>query len=72
MVEERNLAYYVTLIQQAQSYQDLVFLRNKVFDVIEKLLPAKDVEAIKRAWTERAKDETLPVVPTGQGKTAES
>ncbi len=70
MEQERNLAYYLEKIRQAPSYQDLVFLRNRTFDAIEATLSPEDVETIKRAWTERAKDESVPVVPAGQKKTA--
>jgi hypothetical protein len=67
---ERDLAYYLDLIHHAPSYQDLVFLRNRTFDAIEATLPQPDVETIKRAWTERARDEGVPVIPAGQKRTA--
>lgn len=70
MNPENNVAHYITLIKQAQSYQDLVFFRNRMFEVMERMLTRDEVEAVKQAWTERAKDENLPVVPTGQKKTA--
>lgn len=66
MEQEQNLAYYMGLIRQAPSYQDLVFFRNRTFDAIEATLSPEDVEALKRAWTERAKDERVPVTPPGQ------
>lgn len=69
MEQEQNLAYYMELILQAPSYQDLVFFRNRTFDAIEATLPHEDVEALKRAWTDRAKDERVPVVPPGQKNT---
>lgn len=68
--QQRDLAYYLNLIGQAPSYQDLVFLRNRIFDAVEATLPHEDVQAVKRAWTERAKDESVPVVPAGQKRTA--
>ena len=71
-MEDKGLAYYLELIQQAPSYQDLVFIRNRIFDAIEATLAADDVETIKRAWTDRAKDENVPVVPASQKKTAEA
>ncbi len=71
-MEDKGLAYYLEKIQQAPSYQDLVFFRNRVFDAAEATLSPEDVEALKRAWTDRAKDESLPVVPAGQKKTAGS
>jgi hypothetical protein len=70
MEQEQNLAYYLGLIRQAPSYQDLVFFRNRVFDVVEATLSPDEVDEIKRCWTERAKDETVPVVPAGQKKVA--
>ena len=63
MAQDAELAYYLEMIQQAPSYQDLVFIRNRIFDAVEATLPKDNVEAIKRAWTERAKDPSLPVVP---------
>ena len=72
MEDNKGLAYYLELIQQAPSYQDLVFIRNRIFDAIEATLAADDVETIKRAWTDRAKDENVPVVPASQKKTAEA
>lgn len=71
MEQETGLAYYLDLIQKAPSYQDLVFFRNKTFDAIEATLPPEDVHVVKQAWTERAKDESVPVVPPGQKRTAE-
>ena len=71
-MEDKGLAYYLELIQQAPSYQDLVFIRNRIFDAIEATLAADDVETIKRVWTDRAKDENVPVVPASQKKTAEA
>lgn len=68
MEQGQGLAYYLELIRRAPSYQDLVFMRNRTFDAVEATLSAEDVETIKRAWTERAKDEALPVVPAGQKK----
>jgi hypothetical protein len=70
MEQEQDLAYYLGLIRQAPSYQDLVFFRNRVFDVIEVTLSPDEVDEIKRCWTERAKDETVPVVPAGQKRVA--
>jgi hypothetical protein len=70
MEQEQNLAYYLGLIQQAPSYQDLVFFRNRVFDVVEATLSPEEVDVVKRQWTERAKDESVPVVPAGQKKVA--
>jgi len=70
MEQDKDVAYYLEMIQNAPSYQDLVFFRNRTFDAIEATLPPEDVEAIKRAWTERAKDESVPVVPAGQKKLA--
>lgn len=72
MEDNKGLAYYLEMIQQAPSYQDLVFIRNRIFDAIEATLAADDVETIKRAWTDRAKDENVPVVPASQKKTAEA
>ena len=72
MEDNKGLAYYLELIQQAPSYQDLVFIRNRIFDAIEATLAAEDVDTIKRAWTDRAKDENVPVVPASQKKTAEA
>jgi len=66
MEQQQNLAYYMELIRQAPSYQDLVFFRNRTFDAIEATLPPEDVDALKRAWTERAKDRRVPVTPPGQ------
>ena len=66
MVQDRNLAYYLEIIATSPSYQDLVFFRNRTFDAIEATLAPEDVDVIKRAWTERAKDESVPVVPEGQ------
>ena len=57
------------VIRQAPSYQDLVFFRNRTFDAIEATLPPEDVDALKRAWTDRAKDERVPVTPPGQKST---
>jgi hypothetical protein len=68
--QERDLAYYLDLIRQAPSYQDLVFLRNRIFDAVEATLAQDEVETVKRVWTERAKDEAVPVIPTGQKRTA--
>lgn len=65
---ERDLAYYLSLVRQAASYQDLVFLRNRVFEAAAAILPAKDTETLNRVWTERAKDESVPVIPAGQKK----
>ena len=69
MEQENTTAYYMNMIERAPSYQDLVFIRNRIFDAIEATLPREDVETIKRAWTDRAKDERVPVVPTGQKNT---
>ena len=63
MAQDNTLAYYLELIEQAPSYQDLVFIRNRIFDAVEATLPKNDVDAIKRAWTDRAKDPSVPVVP---------
>ena len=68
--QPRDLAYYLELIHQAPSYQDLVFLRNRIFDAVEATLPKEDVETIKRQWTDRAKDERVPVIPPGQKRIA--
>ncbi len=72
MEQDRNLAYYLDLIRNAPSYQDLVFFRNRTFDAIEATLAPHDVEAVKQAWTDRAKDESVPVVPPGQKRIAEA
>ena len=72
MAQDNTLAYYLELIEQALSYQDLVFIRNRIFDAIEATLAAEEVDTIKRAWTDRAKDENVPVVPASQKKTAEA
>ncbi|MYL84567.1 hypothetical protein GTA51_15710 [Desulfovibrio aerotolerans] len=69
MEQEQNLAYYMELIRQAPSYQDLVFFRNRTFDAIEATLPPEEVDALKRAWTDRAKDERVPVTPPGSKST---
>ena len=69
MEQENTIAYYMDMIERAPSYQDLVFIRNRIFDAIEATLPQEDVDAIKRAWTDRAKDERVPVVPVGQKNT---
>ncbi|MGE4539313.1 hypothetical protein K9F62_04200 [Desulfovibrio sp. JY] len=61
-----NLAHYLEMVNKAQSYQDLVFLRNRIFDAMEAELTEDEVETIKRTWTDRAKDESVPVVPAGQ------
>ena len=66
MAQDNTLASYLEMIQQAPSYQDLVFIRNRIFDAVEATLPKEEVDAVKRAWTERAKDESVPVVPLGQ------
>lgn len=65
MEQHQDLAYYLDAIARSPSYQDLVFFRNRTFDAIEATLAPEDVETIKRAWTDRAKDETVPVVPSG-------
>jgi len=70
MEQDRDLAYYLERINKAPSYQDLVFFRNRTFDAIEASLAPEDVKLIKKAWTERAKDESVPVVPAGQKKTS--
>ncbi|HML53825.1 MAG TPA: hypothetical protein PKC79_07010 [Solidesulfovibrio magneticus] len=70
MAQDNTLTYYLEMIEQAPSYQDLVFIRNRIFDAVEATLPKEDVATIKRAWTTRAQDESVPVVPPGQGKTA--
>lgn len=70
--QQRDLAYYLDLIKQAPSYQDLVFLRNRIFDAVEATLPREEVERIKGTWTDRAKDESVPVVPPGQKRGADS
>lgn len=70
MEQDRDLAYYLDLINAAPSYQDLVFFRNRTFDAIEATLAPGEVAAVKRAWTDRAKDESVPVVPSGQKKAA--
>lgn len=70
MAQDNTLTYYLEMIEQAPSYQDLVFIRNRIFDAVEATLPKEDVDAVKRTWTARAKDESVPVVPPGQGKTA--
>jgi len=66
MEQQQDLAYYLDLIARAPSYQDLVFFRNRTFDAIEATLSPEEMETIKRAWTDRAKDESVPVVPAGQ------
>lgn len=63
---ERDLVYYLERIQKAPSCQDLVFFRNKTFDAIVATLPPDDVKIIMLAWLDRAKEESLPVVPSGQ------
>ncbi|QAZ69160.1 hypothetical protein [Solidesulfovibrio carbinolicus] len=70
MAQDNTLAYYLEMIEQAPSYQDLVFIRNRIFDAVEATLSKEDVDTVKRTWTARAKDESVPVVPPGQGKTA--
>ena len=50
MDQERNVSYYLELIAQSPSYQDLVFLRNRTFDAVEATLPPEEVETIKQAW----------------------
>jgi hypothetical protein len=70
MAQDNTLTYYLEMIEQAPSYQDLVFIRNRIFDAVEATLPKEDVDTIKRAWTTRAQDTSVPVVPPGQGKTA--
>lgn len=70
MAQDNTLTYYLEMIEQAPSYQDLVFIRNRIFDAVEATLAKEDVDAVKRAWTARAQDESVPVVPPGQGKTA--
>jgi hypothetical protein len=70
MERDKNLAYYLDLIRQAPSYQDLVFFRNRTFDAIEATLPPAEIESVKRAWTDRAKDERVPIVPAGQKRIA--
>ena len=69
MEQDNTLAYYMEMIEQAPSYQDLVFIRNRIFDAVEATLAREDVETIKRAWTDRAKDPRVPVVPVGQKNT---
>ena len=70
MAQDNTLAYYLELIEQAPSYQDLVFIRNRIFDAVEATLSKEDVDTVKRLWTARAQDPSVPVVPPGQGKTA--
>lgn len=70
MAQDNTLAYYLELIELAPSYQDLVFIRNRIFDAVEATLSKEDVDAVKRLWTKRAQDESVPVVPPGQGRTA--
>ena len=69
MEQEQDLAYYMELIRQAPSYQDLVFFRNRTFDAIEATLSPEEVDALKQAWTDRAKDERVPVTPPGPKST---
>lgn len=71
MEQDTGIAYYLDLIRKAPSYQDLVFMRNRTFDAMEATLSAEEAETVKRAWTERAKDESVPVVPAGQKRVVE-
>ena len=65
MEQKRNMQYYLEIINNAPSYQDLVFFRNATFDAIEATLPENEVDILKQAWTDRAKNEEVPVLPKG-------
>jgi hypothetical protein len=60
---QQNPAYYKRLIDQAESYHDLVVLRSRFFGLMERALSQEDCLAVKDHWKAKALDENLPVAP---------
>ncbi|WP_173087020.1 hypothetical protein [Fundidesulfovibrio magnetotacticus] len=62
-MESHDAAHYLALIDKAQSYHDLVVLRSRFFNLLERTLTQEEYLAVKDRWNAKAKDETLPVAP---------
>ena len=54
---------YMTMIDQAESYHDLVVFRSRYFSLIERTLDKQQCQAVKDRWQARAKDDSLPIAP---------
>jgi hypothetical protein len=63
MDDKQDAAHYRRLIDQAESYHDLVIFRSRLFSLMERTLPKEDFLALKDRWSAKAKDEGLPVAP---------
>ena len=55
--------YYKLLIDQAESYHDLVVFRSRFFAMMDRSLPKEEALAVKDYWTAKARSEDLPVAP---------
>lgn len=66
MDEQQSAAYYKRLIDQAESYHDLVILRSRFFALMDRTLPKDDCLAVRDHWNAKAKQDSLPVAPPKQ------
>ncbi|MFP5223200.1 MAG: hypothetical protein ACLGSA_12995 [Acidobacteriota bacterium] len=66
MDEQPSAAYYKRLIDQAESYHDLVILRSRYFSLMDRTLPKEDCLAVRDHWSAKAKEDSLPIAPPGK------
>lgn len=63
MHDPQGPSYYKLLIDQAESYHDLVILRSRYFSLMDRSLPKEEALAVKDYWAAKARSENLPVAP---------
>lgn len=66
MEAQQSAAYYKRLIDQAESYHDLVILRSRFFALMDRTLPKEDCLAVRDHWNAKAKQDSLPIAPPKQ------
>jgi len=63
MHDPQGPEYYKLLIDQAESYHDLVVLRARYFSMLDRSLPKEEARAVKDYWAAKARREELPIAP---------
>jgi len=62
-MDPQGIAFYLSLIDKAPSYHDLVIVRARYFGLLERTLTKQECQTVKDRWQARAKDDSLPVAP---------
>lgn len=62
-MDVQGVGFYLSLIEKAQSYHDLVIVRSRYFSLMDRTLTKDECQAVKDRWHAKARDENLPIAP---------